>query len=42
MVGGNEGLDYLLLLAQGRGDTATVFVAIIMLTVMGMVGYAAA
>jgi NitT/TauT family transport system permease protein len=41
MVGGNKGLGYLLMLGQGRGDTATVFVAIIMLTVIGIIGYSA-
>lgn len=41
LVGGNRGLGYLLVLGQGRGDTATVFVSIIMLTVIGIVAYGA-
>src|SRR5262249_40712060 len=41
MVGGNKGLGYLLVLGQGRGDTAAVFVSIIMLTIIGILGYGA-
>jgi len=39
LVGGNIGLGYLLAFAEGSGDTAQVFVAIIMLTLIGIVLY---
>lgn len=38
-VGGNEGLGYLLILGEGQGRTAMVFVTIILLTVVGIVAY---
>lgn len=40
LVGGNQGLGYLLTFGEGQGNTAMVFVAIIMLTVIGIVAYA--
>jgi NitT/TauT family transport system permease protein len=39
MVGGSEGLGALLVFAEGSGNTALAFVAIIMLTVVGIVVY---
>lgn len=39
MVGGSEGLGYLLIYGQGQADTAMVFVAIILLTLVGIVAY---
>jgi NitT/TauT family transport system permease protein len=39
LVGGNIGLGYLLAFAEGSGDTAKVFVTIILLTVIGIVLY---
>ncbi len=38
-VGGNQGLGYLLVYGEGSGDTAVVFVTIIMLTIIGIVAY---
>ena len=40
-VGGNEGLGYLLILGEGQGRTAMVFVSIILLTVVGILVYVA-
>src|SRR5690554_1998930 len=40
LVGGNKGLGFLLVDAEGQGNTAGVFVAIIGLTVIGIVAYA--
>jgi len=39
MVGGNTGLGYLLVFGQGQANTATVFVTIIMLTLIGIIAY---
>lgn len=39
LVGGNTGLGYLLTFGEGAGNTAMVFVAIILLTVIGIVLY---
>jgi len=39
LVGGNTGLGYLLAFAEGSGDTAKVFVTIILLTLIGIVLY---
>ena len=39
LVGGNIGLGYLLTYGQGLGNTAMVFVTIIMLTLIGIVAY---
>jgi len=39
LVGGNIGLGYLLAFAEGAGDTAKVFVTIILLTLIGIVLY---
>jgi NitT/TauT family transport system permease protein len=39
LVGGNIGLGYLLAFSEGSGDTAKVFVTIIMLTLIGIVLY---
>lgn len=39
MVGGSEGLGALLVFAEGSGNTALAFVAIIMLTVVGILVY---
>lgn len=39
MVGGNSGLGYLLMFGEGSGNTALVFVSIIMLTVVGIIAY---
>ena len=41
LVGGNVGLGYLLVYGEGAGNTAMVFVAIIMLTVIGIAAYLA-
>ena len=40
-VGGNQGLGYLLIYGEGSGDTAVVFVTIIMLTLVGILAYGA-
>ncbi|NQU63841.1 MAG: hypothetical protein HQ517_06105 [SAR324 cluster bacterium] len=40
MVGGNIGLDYILIYREGSGNTALVFVSIIILTVIGFIAYA--
>jgi len=40
LVGGNSGLGYLLTFGEGQGNTAMVFVAIIALTIIGIVAYA--
>ena len=39
LVGGNSGLGYLLIYGEGSGNTAMVFVSIIMLTVIGILAY---
>lgn len=39
LVGGNTGLGYLLTFGEGAGNTAMVFVSIIMLTVVGLLLY---
>ena len=39
LVGGNVGLGYLLIFGEGAGNTAMVFVAIIMLTAIGILAY---
>lgn len=41
LVGGNVGLGFLLSFGEGAGNTAMVFVAIIMLTLIGIVAYLA-
>jgi NitT/TauT family transport system permease protein len=41
LVGGNLGLGYLLTYGEGQGNTAMVFVTIIVLTIIGIVAYAA-
>lgn len=41
MVGGSDGLGYLLVFGEGSGNTAMVFVAIIMLTAIGILAYLA-
>lgn len=41
LVGGNLGLGYLLALGEGQANTAMVFVAILMLTVVGGIAYLA-
>ncbi len=41
LVGGNKGLGFLLVDAEGQGNTAGVFVAIFGLTVIGIAAYAA-
>jgi NitT/TauT family transport system permease protein len=41
LVGGNLGLGYLLVFGEGAGNTAMVFVTIIMLTAIGIAAYAA-
>ncbi len=41
LVGGNTGLGYLLVFGEGSGNTAMVFVSIIMLTVIGIAAYLA-
>ncbi|NYT69842.1 NitT/TauT family transport system permease protein [Pusillimonas noertemannii] len=40
LVGGNKGLGFLLVDAEGQGNTAGVFVSIIGLTVIGIIAYA--
>ena len=39
LVGGNTGLGYLLIFGEGSGNTAMVFVSIILLTVIGIAAY---
>ena len=39
LVGGNKGLGYLLVFGEGQGNTAMVFVSIILLTAIGIVAY---
>ena len=39
LVGGNFGLGYLLAFGEGMGNTAMVFVAIVILTILGIVAY---
>ena len=39
LVGGNMGLGYLLVFGEGAGNTAMVFVSIILLTVIGIAAY---
>ncbi|WP_085675769.1 MULTISPECIES: ABC transporter permease [unclassified Pseudomonas] len=41
LVGGNQGLGFLLVDAEGQGNTAGVFVAIVMLTLIGVLAYGA-
>ncbi len=41
LVGGNTGLGYLLIYGQGQGNTAMVFVTIILLTLIGIIAYMA-
>jgi len=41
LVGGNMGLGYLLTYGEGQGNTAAVFVTIILLTLIGIVAYGA-
>jgi NitT/TauT family transport system permease protein len=41
LVGGNKGLGYLLVLGEGQGNTAMVFVTIILLTLIGILAYLA-
>jgi NitT/TauT family transport system permease protein len=41
LVGGNKGLGYLLVYGEGSGNTAMVFVTIIMLTLIGIAAYGA-
>src|SRR5262245_24904363 len=41
LVGGNQGLGYLLAFGEGQANTPMVFVAILMLTVVGSVAYLA-
>ena len=41
LVGGNLGLGYLLTFGEGQGNTAMVFVTIILLTIIGIIAYAA-
>jgi len=41
LVGGNQGLGYLLSFGEGQGDTPMVFVAIFMLTLVGGIAYLA-
>src|SRR6202042_866381 len=41
LVGGNQGLGYLLSFGEGQANTPMVFVAILMLTVVGSVAYVA-
>ncbi len=40
MVGGNMGLGYILVFAEGAANTSLVFVSIIMLTIVGIIAYA--
>lgn len=39
LVGGNQGLGFLLVSSEGQGNTAGVFVAIVMLTLIGIAAY---
>ncbi|MBZ0218216.1 MAG: ABC transporter permease subunit, partial [Fimbriimonadaceae bacterium] len=41
LVGGNKGLGFLLVFGEGSGNTAMVFVAIIFLTIIGIIAYLA-
>lgn len=41
LVGGNVGLGYLLVFGEGQGNTAMVFVTIILLTIIGIAAYGA-
>jgi len=41
LVGGNSGLGYLLTYGEGAADTPMVFVAIILLTFIGIIAYLA-
>ncbi|AXQ47237.1 MULTISPECIES: ABC transporter permease [unclassified Pseudomonas] len=41
LVGGNQGLGFLLVDAEGQGNTAGVFVAIVLLTLIGVLAYGA-
>lgn len=41
LVGGNKGLGFLLVDSEGQGNTAGVFVAIVMLTLIGVLAYGA-
>jgi NitT/TauT family transport system permease protein len=41
LVGGNKGLGFLLVAGEGQGNTASVFVAIVMLTAIGIIAYGA-
>jgi NitT/TauT family transport system permease protein len=41
LVGGNLGLGYLLVMGGGQGNTAMVFVSILLLTLIGIVAYGA-
>jgi NitT/TauT family transport system permease protein len=41
LVGGNLGLGFLLISGEGQGNTAAVFVSIVMLTLVGIVAYGA-
>lgn len=41
MVGGNAGLGYLLVFGEGQANTAMVFVTIMLLTLIGILAYAA-
>ncbi|WAH58914.1 ABC transporter permease [Pseudomonas silvicola] len=41
LVGGNQGLGFLLVDAEGQGNTSGVFVAIVMLTLIGVLAYGA-
>ncbi|TBU96422.1 ABC transporter permease [Phytopseudomonas dryadis] len=41
LVGGNKGLGFLLVNYEGQGNTAGVFVAIVMLTLIGVLAYGA-
>ncbi|MFL9998086.1 ABC transporter permease [Paraburkholderia sediminicola] len=41
LVGGDKGLGYLLVYGEGQGNTAMVFVAIVALTIIGILAYTA-
>ena len=41
LIGGNQGLGFILTLGDAQGNTAAVFVAIILLTLIGIVAYGA-
>lgn len=41
LVGGNQGLGFLLVDGEGQGNTAAVFVTIVMLTIIGIAAYGA-